>query len=61
MFELICVTPQTDLFGVAGTVHVVLHGSYMKVYQEQGQWKTTGSLNRWDIATLSVSKYVMSF
>ncbi|XP_005095838.1 mitotic checkpoint serine/threonine-protein kinase BUB1 isoform X2 [Aplysia californica] len=43
-------TFQTDLFGLAGTIHVVLFGSYMNVFQEQGQWKTTGSFNRkWNV------------
>ncbi|XP_052789856.1 mitotic checkpoint serine/threonine-protein kinase BUB1-like isoform X2 [Mya arenaria] len=39
-------TYQTDLFGLAGTIHVLLHGQYMKVYQEAGHWKTTASYNR---------------
>lgn len=37
---------QTDLFGLAGTIHVLLHSQYMKVYQEAGAWKVTSSYNR---------------
>lgn len=37
---------QTDLFGLAGTLHVLLFGQYMKVYQEQGEWRITQSVNR---------------
>ncbi|KAH9508437.1 hypothetical protein Btru_055236 [Bulinus truncatus] len=43
-------TYQTDLFGLAGTIHVVLFGSYMKVYQEHGEWKTTGNfVRKWNV------------
>ncbi|XP_077367336.1 mitotic checkpoint serine/threonine-protein kinase BUB1 isoform X2 [Festucalex cinctus] len=37
---------QTDLFGVAGTLHVLLFGSYMQVVQEDGEWKTRASFRR---------------
>ncbi|RUS76831.1 hypothetical protein EGW08_015403, partial [Elysia chlorotica] len=39
-------TYQTDLFGLAGTIHVVLFGSYMNVFQEHGVWRTTGNFVR---------------
>ncbi|GFO47695.1 mitotic checkpoint serine/threonine-protein kinase bub1-like [Plakobranchus ocellatus] len=39
-------TYQTDLFGLAGTIHVVLFGSYMNVFQEHGEWRTTGNFAR---------------
>ncbi|XP_061184986.1 mitotic checkpoint serine/threonine-protein kinase BUB1-like [Saccostrea echinata] len=39
-------TYQTDLFGLAGTIHVLLFGQYMKVYQEKEEWKITQSVNR---------------
>lgn len=39
---------HTDLYGIAGTLHVVLFGSYMKVKQsEEGIWEITGKLKRW--------------
>ncbi|XP_055874988.1 mitotic checkpoint serine/threonine-protein kinase BUB1-like isoform X2 [Biomphalaria glabrata] len=44
-------TYQTDLFGLAGTIHVVLFGSYMNVYQEHGVWKMTGNfVRKWNVA-----------
>lgn len=48
LVELILWMPffQTDLFGLAGTLHVLLFGQYMKVYQEQGEWRITQSVNR---------------
>ncbi|KAK0046167.1 checkpoint serine/threonine-protein kinase BUB1-like isoform X1 [Biomphalaria pfeifferi] len=43
-------TYQTDLFGLAGTIHVVLFGSYMNVYQEHGVWKMTGNfVRKWNV------------
>lgn len=44
--SLDCFFFQTDLFGLAGTLHVLLFGQYMKVYQEQGEWRITQSVNR---------------
>ncbi|XP_059175853.1 uncharacterized protein LOC131955673 [Physella acuta] len=44
-------TYQTDLFGLAGTIHVVLFGSYMNVYQEHGVWKVTGNfVRKWNVS-----------
>ncbi|XP_077408182.1 mitotic checkpoint serine/threonine-protein kinase BUB1 isoform X2 [Vanacampus margaritifer] len=37
---------QTDLFGAAGTVHVLLFGSYMQAVQEDGEWRTRASFRR---------------
>ncbi|CAN9507352.1 unnamed protein product [Ophioblennius macclurei] len=37
---------QTDYFGVAGTVHCMLFGSYMQVVKEDGVWKTNGVFRR---------------
>ncbi|XP_056423197.1 mitotic checkpoint serine/threonine-protein kinase BUB1 isoform X2 [Hyla sarda] len=37
---------QTDYFGVAGTVHCMLFGNYMKVREEHGAWKTEGNFRR---------------
>ena len=37
---------QTDLFGLAGCVHVLLFQDYMKVKQVNGTWKTTRAINR---------------
>ncbi|CAL1537408.1 unnamed protein product [Lymnaea stagnalis] len=43
-------TFQTDLFGLAGTIHVVLFGSYMNVFQENGLWKITGNyVRKWNV------------
>ncbi|KAG9484074.1 hypothetical protein GDO78_009791 [Eleutherodactylus coqui] len=39
-------TYQTDYFGVAGTVYCMLFGSYMKVCEECGAWKTGGNFRR---------------
>ncbi|XP_072166979.1 uncharacterized protein [Diadema setosum] len=39
-------TYQVDYYGIAGTVHCLLFGSYMKVYQEGGQWKMTSNIHR---------------
>ncbi|XP_062857826.1 mitotic checkpoint serine/threonine-protein kinase BUB1 isoform X2 [Trichomycterus rosablanca] len=39
-------TYQTDYFGVAGTVHCMLFGSYMQVRNEGGVWKTNGVFKR---------------
>uniref|UniRef100_A0A3Q3EBT3 Protein kinase domain-containing protein n=1 Tax=Labrus bergylta TaxID=56723 RepID=A0A3Q3EBT3_9LABR len=33
---------QTDYFGIAGTVHCMLFGTYMQVMNEDGVWKTNG-------------------
>ncbi|XP_051909313.1 mitotic checkpoint serine/threonine-protein kinase BUB1 isoform X2 [Hippocampus zosterae] len=37
---------QTDLFGAAGTVHVLLFGTYMQVVQEDGEWRTRATFRR---------------
>ena len=37
---------QTDLFGLAGCVHVLLFQDYMKVKQVNDTWKTTRAINR---------------
>lgn len=37
---------QTDYFGVAGTVHCMLFGTYMQVTNEGGVWKTNGAFRR---------------
>ncbi|KAK2161830.1 hypothetical protein NP493_1557g00022 [Ridgeia piscesae] len=39
-------TYQTDMFGIIGTVHVLLFGKYMQVYQEAGRWRTTNTFKR---------------
>ncbi|KAK7113817.1 hypothetical protein V1264_013030 [Littorina saxatilis] len=44
MFGDLCV--QTDLFGLVGTLHVLVFGQYMKVYCSQGQWHMTSSFQR---------------
>ncbi|XP_063774154.1 mitotic checkpoint serine/threonine-protein kinase BUB1 isoform X2 [Pseudophryne corroboree] len=37
---------QTDYFGVAGTVYCMLFGTYMKVREEYGVWRTEGNFKR---------------
>ncbi|XP_074845314.1 mitotic checkpoint serine/threonine-protein kinase BUB1 [Carettochelys insculpta] len=37
---------QTDYFGIAGTVYCMLFGTYMKVRNEDGIWKTEGVFRR---------------
>ncbi|XP_025061503.1 mitotic checkpoint serine/threonine-protein kinase BUB1 [Alligator sinensis] len=37
---------QTDYFGIAGTVYCMLFGTYMKVREEGGVWKTEGAFRR---------------
>ncbi|KAI3364637.1 hypothetical protein L3Q82_011420 [Scortum barcoo] len=37
---------QTDYFGIAGTVYCMLFGTYMKVTNEGGVWKTNGVFRR---------------
>ena len=37
---------QTDMFSLVGTIHVLLFGQYMNVYQLRGQWKTTSYYKR---------------
>ncbi|XP_055362574.1 mitotic checkpoint serine/threonine-protein kinase BUB1 isoform X3 [Betta splendens] len=39
-------TYQTDYFGVAGTVHCLLFGTYMRVRNEGGVWKTDAAFRR---------------
>lgn len=48
-------TYQTDLFGVCGTVHVILFGKYMEVEKKMGNWQIKTRFPRyfqkdiWDI------------
>lgn len=37
---------QTDYFGVAGTVHCMLFGTYMQVTNDGGVWKPNGVFRR---------------
>ncbi|KAM9355657.1 mitotic checkpoint serine/threonine-protein kinase BUB1 isoform 2-T2 [Pholidichthys leucotaenia] len=37
---------QTDYFGIAGTVHCLLFGSYMQVINDGGVWRTDGVFRR---------------
>ncbi|XP_054617821.1 mitotic checkpoint serine/threonine-protein kinase BUB1 isoform X2 [Dunckerocampus dactyliophorus] len=37
---------QTDYFGIAGTVHCMLFGTYMQVVNEGGVWRTTAVFRR---------------
>ncbi|ESP03859.1 hypothetical protein LOTGIDRAFT_212008 [Lottia gigantea] len=39
-------TYQTDLFGVIGTIHVLIFGKYMNVYQSKGKWHAASSIHR---------------
>ncbi len=32
---------QADLFGLVGTLHVLIFGEYMNVFCEGGRWRTT--------------------
>lgn len=47
-YECFMSVAQTDMFGIIGTVHVLLFGKYMQVYQEAGHWRTTNAFKRWD-------------
>jgi len=39
---------QTDLYGIAGTLHVVLHNDYMKTSRNaQGEWQCVKRTPRW--------------
>lgn len=40
-------TYQTDLFGIAGTAHVMLFGKYMKVEKKLGRWEITSHYPRY--------------
>jgi checkpoint serine/threonine-protein kinase len=40
-------TYQIDLFGVAGTAHVMLFGKYMKVEKRIGQWEIQSRFPRY--------------
>lgn len=43
-------TYQTDLFGILGSVHVVLFGKYMNVFNTQGKWQTSSNFKRkWNV------------
>ncbi|XP_068610234.1 mitotic checkpoint serine/threonine-protein kinase BUB1 [Brachionichthys hirsutus] len=37
---------QTDYFGIAGTVHCMLFGTYMEVRRDGGVWRTNGVFRR---------------
>ncbi|XP_061602383.1 mitotic checkpoint serine/threonine-protein kinase BUB1 [Cololabis saira] len=37
---------QTDFFGIAGTVHCLLFGTYMQVTRDGGVWRSNGSFRR---------------
>ncbi|XP_076872776.1 uncharacterized protein bub1 isoform X2 [Brachyhypopomus gauderio] len=37
---------QTDYFGIAGTVHCMIFGSYMQVRNENGVWRSNGIFKR---------------
>lgn len=37
---------QTDIFCIAGTVHVMLFGEYMQVFKKYGQWEIKQKLPR---------------
>ncbi|XP_053238149.1 mitotic checkpoint serine/threonine-protein kinase BUB1 beta isoform X1 [Podarcis raffonei] len=37
---------QVDLLGIADTIHLILFGEPMKVYQEKGHWKTMRDLSQ---------------
>ncbi|XP_013873395.1 mitotic checkpoint serine/threonine-protein kinase BUB1 [Austrofundulus limnaeus] len=39
-------TYQTDYFGIAGTVYCLMFGTYMKVTNEGGVWRTNGHFRR---------------
>ncbi|XP_069124994.1 mitotic checkpoint serine/threonine-protein kinase BUB1-like [Argopecten irradians] len=39
-------TYQTDMFGLAGTLHVLLFGQYMKVYKTKDEWRMNSTINR---------------
>ncbi|XP_066552942.1 mitotic checkpoint serine/threonine-protein kinase BUB1 [Amia ocellicauda] len=39
-------TYQTDYFGIAGTVHCMIFGTYMSVKNENGVWKTNAVFKR---------------
>ncbi|PVD37415.1 hypothetical protein C0Q70_00005 [Pomacea canaliculata] len=39
-------TFQTDMFGLVGSLHVLIFGQYMKVYSSQGHWYITSSFQR---------------
>ena len=45
-WPLTLLTFQTDLFGLIGTIHVMLFATYMRVYREAGHWKTTSAFKR---------------
>ena len=38
---------QTDLFGLAGTIHVLVFDQYMNVYQTGGEWRMTQGFARY--------------
>ena len=45
---------QTDLFGLVGTVHVLLFKKYMQIYQSHEEWKITSSFMRYVIVIVNV-------
>ncbi|XP_022091010.1 uncharacterized protein LOC110979487 isoform X2 [Acanthaster planci] len=40
-------TYQTDLFGVAATVHCLMFGTYMSIYNEKERWRHTSNIKRY--------------
>nr|XP_054758781.1 uncharacterized protein LOC129264850 [Lytechinus pictus] len=39
-------TYQVDYYGIAGTIHCMMFGKYMKVFKERGIWKMTSTVPR---------------
>ena len=37
---------QTDLYGLAGTIHVLMFGCYMNVYCQDGVWRINKTFRR---------------
>ena len=44
--EVLCCFLQMDLYGLLGTVHVLLFGTYMTVRYKKSRWYMVGQLNR---------------
>jgi hypothetical protein len=42
----LCCLLQTDMFGLVGSIHVLVFGQYMKVFCSQGQWHMTSNFQR---------------
>ena len=47
---------QVDYYGIAGTIHCLMFGKYMKVYQEGGIWKMTSKFSRFVLISLKIKK-----